>query len=578
MILAGVAAAAAFANTLANRPVLDDGWAVVDNPLVRTFDLAGMFREQLGFAAGSTLAGPYRPLAALSHAVNYALHGAAPGGYHAVNVALHVLTTLLVWALARRLLAVLAPSRVRAGALGAALLFAVHPVHVEAVAPLVGRADLQAAAGGLGALLLALGWRERWWRLPLALLLLAAAVLSKETAAVVPGLFALVALAVPAAAGLDAPPGLARPEGRRALGVLAGLALLLGLALLPYLLLRPGAAVAPEASQWFAGRPPSVIFLTMTRALAEYQRLLACPVDLMTDFGYAARIPFTERLGWPSALATLAWLGVAVAGLASLRRAPLAALGLLWAFISLAPVLNVLPVGVLMAERFLYLGSVGFCLWAGGWPSALAERAVRAGGAWPARARWLTAASLLVLGLLFTRTVLRNAEWRDPLSLFEAELRHAPRDVTVNNNLAVAYLGRGEPRRAAERLAVALEVAPRYWRAHVNLGIARHRLGDLPGARASFAAASWIAPAEGIPCYFDALVLVDQGADEAALAELARAATLDRHDPRIPLEQGKLLARLGRLDEARGRLEQALALDPRQAEARRLLETLPPRG
>ena len=578
MILAGLAAAAAFANTLANRPVLDDGWAVVENPLVRTFDVGGMFREQLGFAAGSTLGGPYRPLAHLGNAVNYAFHGTAPGGYHAVNIALHVVTTLLVWGLARRLLPVLAPSRARAGALGAALLFALHPVHVEAVAPLVGRADLQAAAGGLGALLLALGWRERWWRLPLALLLLAAAVLSKETAAVVPGLFALVAFAVPAAAGLVAPPGLAGPAGRRSLGVLAGVTLLLSLALLPYLLLRPGAAVAPEASQWFAGRPPSVIFLTMTRALAEYLRLLAWPVDLMTDFGYAARIPFTERLGGPSALATLAWVSVAVAGLASLRRAPLAAIGLLWAFVALAPVLNVLPVGVLMAERFLYLGSVGFCLWAGGWPAALAERADRAGGAWPRRARWLPAASLLVLGLLFTRTVLRNAEWHDPLSLFEAELRHAPRDVTVNNNLAVAYLGRGEPRRAAERLAVALEVAPRYWRAHVNLGIARHRLGDLPGARASYATASRVAPAEGIPRYFDALVLVDQGADEAALAELARAATLDRHDPRIPLEQGKVLARLGRLDEARGRLEQALALDPRQDEARRLLEGMGPRG
>lgn len=574
MMLAGLAAAAAFANTLGNQPNLDDGWAVVNNPLVRTFDLAGMFREQLGFAAGSTLAGPYRPLAALTNALNYALHGSAVGGYHAVNIALHVVTTLLVWALARRLLSVLAPSRVRGGALGAALLFALHPVHVEAVAPLVGRGDLQAAAGGLGALLLALGWRERWWRLPLAMVLLAAAVLSKETAAVTPGLFALVAFAVPAAAGLAAPPGLARPEGRRALGQLACLALLLGLALLPYLLLRPGVAVAPQASQWFAGRPPSVVFLTMTRAVAEYLRLLAWPVDLMTDFGYAARIPFTERLGWPSLLATLAWVSVAVAGVASLRRAPLAAIGLLWGLVALTPVLNVLPVGVLMAERFLYLGSAGFCVWAGQAPAALAERAARAGGPWPARARWLPAASLLLLALLAARTVARNAEWRDPVSLYVAELRHAPRDVTVNNNLAVAWLGRGEPGRAAERLAVALQVAPRYWRAHVNLGIARHRLGDLPGARAAFAAASTIAPAEGNPRYFDALVLIDQGDDEAALVELGRAATLDRHDPRIPVEEGKLLVKLGRLGEARGCFERALALDPRQAEARRLLEGL----
>jgi hypothetical protein len=206
-------AAAAYASTLPNLPVLDDGWAVVANPLVRSFDLAGIFREQTGFAGGETLAGPYRPVATLTNALSYALHA----------------------------------------------------VHVEAVATLVARADLLAAAGGLGALLLALGWRERWWRLP-------------------------------AAAGLPAGPGLSRPEERRSLAILAGVTVTLGLALVPYVLMRPGAAVAPGVASWFFGRPPAVVALTMTRALAEYPRLLAWPLDLMTDFGYAARIPFTVRL------------------------------------------------------------------------------------------------------------------------------------------------------------------------------------------------------------------------------------------------------------------------------------------
>jgi tetratricopeptide (TPR) repeat protein len=573
-LTAGLAAAAAYANTLPNRPVLDDGWAVVDNPLVRTFDLAGIIREQTGFAGGETLAGPYRPVATLSNAVSYALHGSAPAGYHAVNVTLHVMVTLLVLVLARRIIEAVAPGRATAGALGAALLFALHPVHVEAVAPLVARADMLAAAGGLSALLLALGRRERWWGLPAALALLALAILSKETAAVVPGLYALVALAAPAAAGLPAGPGLSRPEGRRALATLAGVTAALGLALLPYLLLRPGPAVAPGVASWFSGRPWTVVALTMTRALSEYLRLLAWPVDLMTDFGYAARIPFTERLGWPSALATLAWASVAAVGLASLRRAPLRAIGLLWAFIALAPVLNVVPVGVLMAERFLYLGSVGFCVWAGSWPAALAEAAARAGRPWPERGPSILA--LLVLALLAARTVTRNADWRDPVSLYEAELRHAPRDVTVNNNLAVAYLGRGELARAVERLDVALAAAPGYWRAHVNMGICRHRLGDLAGARAAFARASAISPGAASPRYFDALVLEDQGDLEGALAELGRAESGDRSDPRTPVEEARVLARLGRTEEARARLQRALALDPRSGEARRLLDALPP--
>ena len=573
MLTAALAAAGASANTLPNQPVLDDGWAVVANPLVRAFDVAGIFREQAGFAAGETLIGPYRPVATLTNALSYWLHGSAPGGYHVVNVSLHVAVTILVLVLARRVLAALVPGRASTGALGAALLFALHPVHVEAVAPLVARADLLAAAGGIGALLLALGRGERWWRLPAAVALLALAILSKETAVAVPGLYALVALAVPAAAGLPARPGLSRPEGRRALAALAGVTVALGLALVPYLLLRPGAAVAPGVASWFFGRPRTVVALTMTRALAEYLRLLVWPLDLMTDFGYAERIPFTERLGWPPALATLAWGSVAVAGLASLRRSPLRAIGLLWAFVALAPVLNVVPVGVLMAERFLYLGSVGFCLWAGQWPAALAEAATRAGRPWLARR--LPALALVVLALLAARTVARNADWRDPIALYEAELRHAPRNVTVNNNLAVAYLGRGETTRAVERLEVALAVAPGYWRAHVNMGICRHRLGDLAGARAAFARASAISPGAASPRYFDALVLEDLGDLEGALAELGRAESRDRNDPSTPVAQAKLLTRLGRTGEARARLERALALDARHEEARRLLDGLP---
>ncbi|HEY6098384.1 MAG TPA: hypothetical protein VIW03_03075, partial [Anaeromyxobacter sp.] len=159
-------AALAFASTLRNQPVLDDGWAVLDNPIVRTLDVSRAFGAQYGYAGGATLQGPYRPLATLSWALQYAIHGRAPLGYHLVNVLLHALASGLVALVARRVLGAAASSRVplgrpwvggEAGALGAGLLFALHPAHVEAVAPIVARTDVLAAAGGLAALLLALG-------------------------------------------------------------------------------------------------------------------------------------------------------------------------------------------------------------------------------------------------------------------------------------------------------------------------------------------------------------------------------------------------------------------------------------
>src|SRR6266540_5814248 len=320
-LLAAALAAAVFAGTLANRPVLDDGWAVLENPLVRSLDVARIFAKHSGYAGGSTLAGTYRPLATLTCALQWALHGPAPLPFHAVNVLLHAAATALVVLLARRVLVAAAPVRAAAGALGAGLLFAVHPAHVEAIAPLVGRADLLAAALGLAALLLALSPRPRW-RIAAASATLAAAVLSKEIAATVPLLYLLVAFLLPAAAGLGAKPGLGTPERRRALLAAASVAAALALAVAPYFLLKPGGAGVPQQARWFEGQPPAVVWYTMTRALAEYWRILAFPWRLMTDFGYAAQIPFTHRFGIESALATVTWCAVLAIGMLSARRAP----------------------------------------------------------------------------------------------------------------------------------------------------------------------------------------------------------------------------------------------------------------
>jgi hypothetical protein len=156
-----LAALLPFLLTLGNPPIQDDGWAALDNPLTFSLRNAGrIFREPYGFAGEATLGGPYRPVVTLSYALNYAVHGRWPPGYHLVNVALHVLASLLVLTLARRLVAAAASGQAPRLACLAALLFAVHPAHVEAVATIAGRNELLAACFALGALLLALDRRS----------------------------------------------------------------------------------------------------------------------------------------------------------------------------------------------------------------------------------------------------------------------------------------------------------------------------------------------------------------------------------------------------------------------------------
>lgn len=567
-----LAAVLPFLGTLENPPILDDGWAALDNPLTWSLRNVGrIFRELYGFAGEPSVRGPYRPLTTLSYALDYAVHGRWTPGYHLVNVALHGLASLLVLAVARRLAAAAWPREADGAGRGArvallaGLLFAVHPAHVEAVASIFGRTEPLSTSFALGALLLALGRRRAAWRLPAALLVLVAGVLSKEVAIVTPGLFLVIAVALPGAAGFEVRPGLRGAAPRRALAEAAAVAGLLATALVPYLLARgPVLSVAPEA-RWFpVGTPAAHVALTMSRVLGEYLRILAFPTFLGGDFAYAARLPTLTGPTAGFALATAAWLATLAAGLLLLRRAPLAAAGLLWIFLPLLPVLQVIPVGVLLAERLLYLPSVGFCLAAagalGGWlgPGPAAARAALAG--------------LALVAALGGRTVARTLEWRTAVAYWEAELAAAPREVVVNNNLAVAYLARGRFAEAVERLRVVLEVHPRYWRAHINMGLALQSLGEKAAARRALEAALPLAPESTDPPYYLARFLGQEGDRQEALRLLAGARRLRPEQARLPLLEGELLLELGRVEEGRTALREAARLDPGDRRARELLE------
>ncbi len=606
-----LAALLPFLLTIGHPPILDDGWAALDNPLTHRLGNVGrIFREPYGFAGEATLGGPYRPLTTLSYALNYAVHGRWPPGYHLVNVALHLVASLLVLALARRLAAAATPPLGTARvALLAGLLFAVHPAHVEAVATIAGRNELLCACFALGALLLALCRRDAAWKLPAALALLVGGLLSKEVAVAAPGLLVVVAVALPAAAGLQARPGLGSGAPRRALLEVALVAGLLLTALVPYLLGRGPALAAPPEARWFPVETPGwQVALSMSRVLGEYLRILAFPSFLGGDFAYAARLPTLTAPTLGFAVATAAWVATLASAALLLRRAPLVSAGLAWTFVPLLPVMQIVPVGVLLAERLLYLPSVGFCLAVAAAVGALlpAERPGPGPGSGPGpgpgspstprlrrsardgrpsgslRSRmpgsWSAALpaalALALVALLSIRTLVRALDWRSDVGYWAAELEKAPRDPVVNNNLAVAWLARGAYARAVERLRVVLEVHPGYWRAHVNMGIALGALGEREGARRAFRRALALAPGSAEPRYHFARWLGSQGERDEALALVAEARALRPDEARLPLLQGELLLEQGRVGEARPALERATALDPKDGRARALLQEL----
>jgi Flp pilus assembly protein TadD len=589
-----LAAVVPFLWTLVNPLVLDDGWTSVDNPLVWSLrNTRRIFTELYGYAGEASVRGPYRPLTTLSFALDYAVHGRWLPGFHLVNVALHAGASVLCWALALRLSRAADPDRAPRIALVTGLLFAVHPAHVESIATIFGRTDLLSVVFALGALLLALDASGRTGlgavaRLVLATTVLACGVLSKEVAVVVPALFFLAAVLLPQAAGLPARPGLSSAAGRRALLRAAAFAAALALAFVPYRLGHgPGLAVAPVA-RWFPmGTPPLHVALTMSRVLGEYLRILLFPSFLGGDFAYAARIPTLTGPSLALLLASIAWVAALAAAALLWRREPLVSLGLLWIPIALSPVLNVvIPVGVLIAERLLYLPSVGFCLAAGAGLARLGPLSDDTAGVLraahplaPERARHLLAAiPAVVLLVLCARTELRVRDWTSDVAFWESELAKAPHEVVVNNNLAVAYTSHGQPARAIPLLESTLAEHPSYWRAWVNLGIAQHLTGDPLGARRAFEEAARLAPQSADPPRFLARLLETERDLPGAVAALLRARRNAPEQAALARELGALLLRGGRTAEAREQLADAVRLDPADAQARALLSRAQPAG
>ncbi len=419
----------------------DDIPLIVENPrLARLTDWRAIWLSNWWEATGASAdvnarRDPlYRPLTLFSLALNYAVGGLRPAGYHLVNVLLHGAACALVWLLVRRL------SGDTALAALAALLFAVHPVHVEAVANVVGRAEVLATVLLLAGLLVLLppDGRPGPLRVAGATALFVAALLAKETA-VSYAPIALLALYL-----VGTPP---RPPFRwwlvRAAILLAPLA--------PYFAARHAAL----GGRLFRTTPGGVALNPLVLAtpaervtgalevLGHYTRLVFLPDRLASDYGLAVidpRAGFTPMaaLGLVTAAALATGAGVA---LYRWRRPPLAAGLTLLLLASYALISNtVLLIGVAVAERLFYWSSVfALTLVALGvlkvWRTHCGP-----GGRLVDSARLLRLlGGLLVVGLA-ARSAVRVLDWRNNLTLLAQDVQTVPQSVHVNKNYAVVLM------------------------------------------------------------------------------------------------------------------------------------------
>lgn len=504
-----LAVAAVYAHTLSAPFVFDDLPAVAQAArIARSGDGWSLFSP--GDDPGETSRG--RPLLGLTMVLNYALSQERTWSYRAVNVLIHTLAGLTLLALVRRTLQRPAfPDEVRGAALPlsamVAMLWALHPLHTQAVTYVAQRAESLAGLFVLLTLLAAIRAFDsprpgRWTALAVGCCALGMA--TKEVVAAAPLIVLLYDRTFVA--------GSAAGALRRRPGLYAGLA---GTwAIVAVLVLASGgrggtAGFDAGVSSWH-------YLLTQGHALATYLQLVVWPHPLVFDYGTNVARGVSEVL--PEAALPG---GLAIATLIALHRR--SAWGFLggFFFLVLAPSSSVVPVASqTMAEHRMYLAAVGPVV-----------GLVLVLNVWLGRRALAVAVVLAVaLGGL---TLARNSVYGSPLALWADTAGKRPGNARAFHNLGLAEYRRDEPAAAAGHFERALQLDPGSADAHYNLGLCLSRMGR---------------PAEAMARYEQALAL--------------RPAYPEAHN-----NLGSLLLALGRMAEARNHYEQALRLRPDFSEA-----------
>ncbi|MBZ5640173.1 MAG: tetratricopeptide repeat protein [Acidobacteriia bacterium] len=578
IVLVTLASVIPYAPVMGGGFAQDDHAIVEQNPLVRGGGIAAIFGTDYwsGGAPGGESA-LYRPVTILSFAAERGSDGSVdPAGAHRVNIALHALVSLALLFLARRCGA----SWHLAAAAG--LLFAVQPVHSGAVSGLVGRAEVLAALFTIGALLAHTaagpwGGARRSRLAPAAPYLSGAMVFlalgSKETAIAAPFLLAALDLAF------------RPPERHRRLEWLGARAFALAptvVASLAFLALRARALGSAFAVQKpvLADNPLVALHgvervATALGLAARAAGLMILPLRLTPDYsgpvipretGILAPLPLAGVL----VLLVLALLALAPALLRParsaggpdpfglLRRSAFAATFCLLPYLVVGNLL--VPIGVIFAERLLYLPSAGFCLLVACAAEEVLARSRPTGGARrPIAAALLTLLAAACLGAA-VRTSRASAEWRSDERLWEAAVRSTPTSPRAQFTLGKIREEHGRDGEAYELFDRATRLWPYFSSAWYEKGLLLSKRGDLAPAEAAFRKAIDQNPRlEGAVLGLGA-ALERLGRREDAARALREAAGRLPRSAGIAEALGDVLFRSGRYGEAADAYHRAASL------------------
>ncbi|HSV15157.1 MAG TPA: hypothetical protein VLI90_12935 [Tepidisphaeraceae bacterium] len=511
-LLAAGAALLVYAITLAGTYVYDDLAIVTLDPRVKSPALWSQFWTKDYFNGG--LDNLYRPLVSMSYGIQWWLHGDRPWAFHLVNWLLHAAVAAAVAELTRRTVG-------RGAAYIAGLLFAVHPVHVEAVANIVGRAELACALGILAALTLFAKRPLTFARVMGIVVCEIVAVLSKEQGILVPPMLAIYFWFV----WRDDPRGAADSAAERA--ALRWLVISVTWCTAGYLIWREhflrfdwDRSFLDWVLQPMVRCSPHDRVLMPLVLLGHYTQLLICPVKLSPDYG-AKVIGWTVRLTDPyfGAGVAVALLWLIFTAIAIYRRRGFEAFCLLSLALSYGMIANVIAIlGCNMAERWIYLPSAFFLMWLAIWIAGMPR---------PARLALLIA----IVTLASARTFTYARRWNDRLTFYEQSLDEQPNSVQLYLLTAGELDARHDYAAADAVMARAAAVFPDAWHVWMRRAVIAMDAGRLDDADRYLRRSFELSPNPMVIAVSDRL-------DQLKAARKAAATTPSKMTPRSGSPEG----------------------------------------
>lgn len=509
---------------------------------------------------GDVLRHSSRPVVQLSLAVNYALGGIAPWGYHLFNVAIHVLVALTLYGVVRRTLLseALRPAFGRAASSLAGaitLIWLVHPLQTECVTYTIQRGESLMSLFYLLTLYCVIrgndSSRANLWKIS-AVVSCALGIACKPVMVTVP----LVVLLYHRAFLVKSWRDIMRRWGWLYAGLAAS-----------WLLVPPLLANAPtdwktSAGFGFNGIPPFQYALMQSVVILRYLRLAVWPHPLCLDYGWGYQWQSIASVGiaWPALIVVMTLLAGTV--WAWNRKPALGFLGA-WFFLILAPTSSFLPIADPIAEHRMYLPLAAIVTGVVVVAFVLGQRFLR-NQSGPVLG-WVACG--LVVVPLAVLTTQRNRDYASEFTIWQDTAVRCPQNPRAHSNLGLALLHLHKGAEAREQLEQALRLKPDYADAHCNLGLAFESEGRMREAIEQYEWTLRLNPDYPAAHNNLANALVKEGKLEDAVPHYEEALRLKPDYANAHNNFGVVLVRLGRPEDGIRHYEEALHLDPDYANA-----------